>query len=238
MVVISDENPYRYRPYVTYAIIGLNAFCWFFIQHYGSAGELHQSICNFGLISGEIMGLVGPVELSMDGYICRIDGIIHPHTLLSHMFMHGSWIHILLNMLMLWVLGDNIEAVLGRIRFIVFYFFCGFVAALFQISSDPSSVAPMVGASGAISGVIGAYFLLFPRNRLTFLLIVIPITAPAWVILGGWFVLQLYLVVSGSSPEIALWAHIGGFICGLLVITLLKKRIQSNNNRHFFNEHE
>jgi len=227
LVIISDENIGRYKPYVTYGLIATNLLCWLVIQRIGMDGIYQNSLCSYGLISGDLLGLINPIRLNIDGYLCYVDGITNLETLISHMFMHGSWTHILLNMLMLWVLGDNIEATFGRVRYILFYFICGLVAAAFQVSSDPTTVVPMVGASGAISGIIGAYLILYPRNRLIFLLIVIPISAPAWVILGGWFLLQLFLVFSGTSPEIALWAHIGGFVCGLLLVTLLKRRIRT-----------
>lgn len=231
MVIIGDENIPRYRPYATYGLIAVNVFCWLVIQQMGSSPGFQSSLCNYGLISGDLLGLIDPVNINLRGFICQVDGIMSPQTLISHMFMHGSWTHILLNMLILWVLGDNIEATLGRVRFLVFYFISGLVAAAFQIASEPATFVPMVGASGAISGVIGAYLILYPRNRLTFLLIIIPITAPAWMILGGWFLIQILLVIAGTNPEIALWAHIGGFVCGLLLITLLKKRIPARSNR-------
>ena len=231
MVIIGDENIPRFRPYVTYGLIATNLLCWLVIQQMGFYPGFQSSLCNYGLIGGDLLGTIDPVRLNLTGFICPVDGVMNPHTLISHMFMHGSWIHILLNMLMLWVLGDNIEATLGRIRYLIFYFVSGLVAAAFQIASDPATYVPMVGASGAISGVIGAYLILYPRNRLTFFLIIFPITARAWVILGGWFLIQILMVVGGTHPEIALWAHIGGFVCGLLLITLLKKRIPVRTSR-------
>ena len=227
MVIIGDENIPRYRPYVTWGLIGINFLCWIFVQGMGQDGVYEYATCRFGLTSADLLQTTLPIEIRLGDYLCLVDGVMNPTTLVTYMFMHGSWTHILLNMLVLWVLGDNIEATFGRIRYIIFYIVCGLVAAAFQIASDPDALSPMIGASGAIGGIIGAYLLLYPRNKLTFLLIIIPISAPAWVILGGWFLLQIVLIYLDTNPKIAFWAHVGGFVCGLVLVTLLKKQIRT-----------
>ncbi len=168
--------------------------------------------------------------LSDGTLVCTLDGNASPTTLFTSMFLHGGWFHILGNMWFLWVFGDNIEDVMGPLRFIVFYLLCGLAAAFAQIVSDPGSAVPMVGASGAIGGVMGAYALLYPRARVQTLLIlgfyITTIGVPAYVMLGYWFLLQILggLPALGSSEGgVAFWAHIGGFVAGLALIHLFKR---------------
>lgn len=145
-------------------------------------------------------------------------------TLLTSIFLHGSWLHLLSNMLYLWIFADNIEAVVGNLRFLVFYLLGGLVAGLTQVAFDPSSGVPCVGASGAIAAVMGAYVVMFPRSRvkMLFLIFFIVFYVPSWVFLGLWFVQQALsgFEVLGMSREdaggIAWWAHIGGFVFGLV----------------------
>ena len=141
------------------------------------------------------------------------------------MFMHGGWFHIIMNMWVLFVFGDEVESHLGHIRFVLFYLLCGLAAAAMEVSAAPNTGIPMVGASGAIGGILGAYVFLHPKAKVVFWLI-IPITLSAWVAIGGWLVLQLFGVAGsqGSTGGIAYWAHIGGFVAGLLLITLLNRK--------------
>jgi membrane associated rhomboid family serine protease len=143
-----------------------------------------------------------------------------PLTILSHMFMHGGFVHLFGNMLYLWIFGDNVEDALGRVRFLLFYLCCGIGAAFVHILSDVNSTIPMVGASGAIAGVLGAYFVLYPRaNVLTlviFFLFIRTIKIPAILFLGLWFCIQVLNV--GSAGSVAWYAHISGFICGMIII--------------------
>ena len=146
------------------------------------------------------------------------------------MFMHGGWLHIIGNMLFLWVFGDNVEDVMGPFRFALFYLLCGLGAATTQILTDPSSLIPMVGASGAIGGVMGAYAILYPRARVHMLIVLVfyitTISIPAVLVLGYWFLLQL---VSGlgslghSGGGVAFWAHIGGFVAGILLVFVFRR---------------
>jgi membrane associated rhomboid family serine protease len=147
------------------------------------------------------------------------------------MFLHGGWLHILGNMLFLWVFGNNVEDRLGRLRFLVFYLFCGYVAAYGFAFGSPHSTATLVGASGAIAGVLGAYLVMFPRARVTSIVplafIFIPLRLPAWAVLGGWFLLQ-WLYSSGtavaSGAGVAYLAHVYGFVAGLVVALLVRSR--------------
>ena len=232
MFPLRDENPTARKPIAVIAVIVLNALAWGFVQGFGGDYPLAESLCLHGLIPGELLGLIDmghqlPVGQNL---VCTLDGNANPATLLTSMFLHGGWFHILGNMWFLWVFGDNIEDVMGPFRFIVFYLLCGLAAAFAQIVSDPGSAIPMVGASGAIGGVMGAYALLYPRARVQTLLIlgfyITTISVPAFVMLGYWFLLQVLggLPALGSSEGgVAFWAHIGGFVAGLALIHLFKR---------------
>jgi len=223
-----DDNPTELPAVVTVGIIAVNVLAWLFVQGMGSPEPLVRSVCDLGLVPGELLHTARPgtgVELA-PGIMCLVDP--HPNylTLLTSMFMHGGWLHLIGNMVFLWVFGNNIEDVMGHGRFLVFYLVCGVAAAGAQILISPNSVVPMVGASGAISGVLGAYLLLYPRVRvhtLLFLgLFVTTVTLPAYVMLGYWAVLQL-LGGLGSLGGVerggtAFFAHIGGFVAGLILI--------------------
>jgi membrane associated rhomboid family serine protease len=159
---------------------------------------------------------------------CVVDGMPGWFSLFSSMFMHGGWMHIIGNMWFLWVFGDNVEDVMGPVRFLAFYILSGLGAAAAQILSDPASTVPMVGASGAIGGVMGAYARLYPRARVNTLLFlgiwITRIEVPALVMLGYWFLLQLLgglPALGGAEGGVAFWAHIGGFVCGLGLSFLL-----------------
>ncbi|MCY4343727.1 MAG: rhomboid family intramembrane serine protease [Gammaproteobacteria bacterium] len=232
MFPLRDENPTARKPVAVIAIIALNAWAWGFVQGFGGDYPLAESLCLHGLIPGELLGLIDMGrQLPMGrNLVCTLDGRSNPATLLTSMFLHGGWFHILGNLWFLWVFGDNIEDVMGPLRFIVFYLLCGLAAAFAQILSDPGSAIPMVGASGAIGGVMGAYALLFPRARVQTLLIlgfyVTTIGVPAFVMLGYWFLLQVLggLPALGSSEGgVAFWAHIGGFVAGLALIHLFRR---------------
>ena len=158
-----------------------------------------------------------------------------PATLITSMFLHGGWMHVIGNMWYLWIFGDNVEDRLGHGRFIVFYLLCGVVAALGQIALDPSSTMPMVGASGAIAGVMGAYFVLYPRSRVLTLVALIffweIIELPAIVLLGFWFVMQLFsagavAVTAGTGGGVAFMAHVAGFVSGAAGVFVVQEARQ------------
>ena len=225
-----DENPTELTPIVTVGIIGLNLLAWVFLQGMGAPVPLARSVCELGLTPGEILGTLRPglrTPLGR-GLVCVIQA--HPNyaTVLTSMFMHGGWIHILGNMWFLWVFGNNIEDAMGHGRFLVFYVLCGVAAAAAQVALQPRSAIPMVGASGAISGVLGAYLLLYPRVRvhtLVFLgLFVTTVALPAYLMLGYWILLQILgglpALAGMQEGGVAFFAHIGGFITGMVLVHL------------------
>jgi membrane associated rhomboid family serine protease len=229
MFPLRDENPTEITPVVTVTIIALNILAWLFLQRAGSGEEFLASLCAYGAIPGEITGRImegswvplGPAE-------CRIGGLTHS-ALLSSMFMHGSWMHLIGNMWFLWVFGNNIEDSMGHGRFIVFYLLTGLLASGAHILSSLDSGVPTVGASGAISGVMGAYIVLYPKVRvhtLIFLFYFIRIVAlPAVALLGLWFAMQLLNgATAGSGAGVAFWAHIGGFVAGVVLIRIFQRR--------------
>ena len=234
MIPYRDENETLRTPLVTFLLIGLNVASWILVQGYGTAPALPASVCNFGLIAGELTGNVPPgTSFEMGpGLVCATDPGPQALHLFTSMFLHGSWMHLIGNMWFLWIFGNNVEDVMGRIRFVLFYLIGGLAAAGLQIAITPSSPVPMVGASGAISAVMGAYLLLFPKVRvyafvpLGFFLT--SLALPAWTMLLYWMFLQTVSGVfnlwrSTGGGGVAFWAHIGGFLAGLILIKLFAK---------------
>lgn len=213
MIPIRDRLPSRTVPFVSYTLIGANilAFIWeLALIESGYSAVVHD----WGFTPS--LFLADPLSQSI--------------TIVTSMFLHGGWMHLLGNMLFLWVFGDNVEDALGHVRFVLFYLLGGVVAAMAQLAVEPSSAVPMVGASGAISAVLGAYLSLYPRARV---LVLVPIVVfmmffefPAWLVIIEWFVLQL-LTGLGSIGQragtsgVATFAHLGGFVAGLVLIRLL-----------------
>ena len=227
MFPLSDDNPTRRPPLATIAIILLNALTWAFVQGLGAPGPLAESLCLYGLIPGDLLGTVAPGTRQplSDTLVCVLDGSGSGTSIITSMFMHGGWFHIIGNMWFLWVFGDNVEDVMGPVRFVLFYLLCGLGAAGAQVLTDMDSTLPMVGASGAIGGVMGAYALLFPKARVNTLIFlgfyITTISVPAIFMLGYWFLLQILggLPALGSSEGgVAFWAHVGGFVSGLVLI--------------------
>jgi membrane associated rhomboid family serine protease len=229
-----DDNPTVLTPLVTVGIIALNVAAWVFIQGAGfNEAALARSVCNLGLVPGELLGGAAPgtsVPLTRE-WACVVDPEPSYLTVLTSMFMHGGWFHLIGNMVFLWVFGNNIEDAMGHGRFIAFYLLCGVAAAAVQTALQPTSAVPMVGASGAISGVLGAYLLLYPRVRVHTLVFlgfyVTTIALPAYVMLGYWMLLQvlggLPALAGTQEGGVAFWAHIGGFVAGLVLIKLFAK---------------
>jgi len=169
------------------------------------------------------------------GEILSGRGLVPPFvTLFSSMFLHGGFMHLIGNMLYLWIFGNNIEDTLGHFRFLTFYLLAGLSAALIQVLSDPQSTTPMIGASGAVAGVLGAYLLLFPQARILTLMFIFffirMIRVPALVVLGFWFLMQLLGVTSGAETGVAFFAHIGGFVAGLVMIKVFQPRRARRRN--------
>ena len=232
MIPFRDENPTLRTPVATIALITLNVAVWLFVQGGGQPESLARSLCLYGLIPGDLLGGMAGTSVPLGaGLVCQLDGSSGPTSLVTSMFMHGGWFHIIGNMLFLWVFGDNVEDAMGPIRFVAFYLICGLGAAAAQIATDLDSAVPMVGASGAIGGVMGAYALLYPRARVDMLVILIfyvtTISVPAVLVLGYWFLLQ---VLSGlgtlgtSGGGVAFWAHIGGFVAGAALVHPFARR--------------
>ena len=210
MIPLRDVIPSRTTPYITVTIIVLNGLAWLFelsLPH----DDLNRFISAFGVV---------PAYFSWP-------------TLITSMFLHGSWSHVLGNMWYLWIFGDNVEDRVGHGRFILFYLLCGIAAALGQVAVDPSSTLPTIGASGAIAGVMGAYFVLYPHSRV---LTLIPwiflqiVELPATVLLGFWFVMQLFsagtiaMTTTSHGGGVAFAAHVVGFIAGVGGVFLFRKR--------------
>jgi membrane associated rhomboid family serine protease len=233
MLPYRDENETQRTPVVTLAVIGLNAVAWLFVQGAGATLPLARSVCNLGLIPGELTGSLPPgTQFPLgEGLVCLSDpGRQYSH-LLTSMFLHGSWMHLLGNMWFLWLFGNNVEDSMGRGRFTVFYLLTGLAAALMQVVTDPASGIPMVGASGAISGVMGAYLVLYPRVRVFTLVplgfFLTSVALPAWMMLLYWLGLQVLSGVSALGREVgggvAFWAHVGGFVAGLALVKLFAR---------------
>lgn len=233
MFPIGDENPTLKKPLVTYGIIAINVIMWIFIQQLGMEPMLSKSICNFGLIPAELLHKLVPgttIPIS-ENYSCRIDEGTQWYTLFSSMFMHGGWFHLISNMWFLAVFGDNVEDGMGSKRFLVFYILCGLAAAGLQIVSNPASKLPMVGASGAIGGVMGGYAVMYPKARVHLLVIlgflITRIIVPAYFMLGYWFVLQILGAIptlNSQAGGVAFFAHVGGFLMGVALTFLFRNR--------------
>jgi len=220
MIPLQDDNPSRITPIVTYGLIGacILVYLW---QASLTKEAAEEAVYALGLI---------PAVLFSRAELQDAVAVVPPvMTVLTSMFMHGGWMHLLGNMLYMWIFADNVEDSMGHGRFVVFYLLCGIAAALAQALPDPSSQVPMVGASGAISGVLGAYLLLYPHARV---LVIVPIgfayatRLPAGIVLALWFGLQLLneLVAPPGAAGVAFRAHLGGFVAGLALIPLFKHR--------------
>lgn len=234
LIPLSDDNTGRQTtPYVVYTFIALNIIVFIiqFVQGdrftLGYAAVPYEIVNNTDLVNprGRVPQMPGPSPIWL--------------TLFTSMFMHGSFMHIAGNMLFLWVFGDNVEDNFGHIKFIVFYILCGLVASLSQIMLDPQSVVPTLGASGAIAGVLGAYLIMFPKNRVHSLLplgiIFTTVNVPAWVMIGIWFGLQFFSQFAAITSHtaqtggggVAYMAHIGGFIAGMILVFIFRTRQKS-----------
>jgi membrane associated rhomboid family serine protease len=226
MFPIGDDNSDRtITPIVNYAFIGMNILVFVLLQGIGGNDAFSYA---FSLVPKEVTGGIdlSGIQVVRDSFGNTGEVRLYPTPLpvyfnfLSSMFMHGDIMHIFGNMLFLWIFGDNLENLLGHIRFAVFYIVCGFAAAFAQIFMDPDSVIPMLGASGAISGVLGGYVLLFPQRQVRAIIFNFLTTVPAFVAIGIWIAYQLivgYLTPAGTGG-VAYAAHIGGFIAGVALI--------------------
>jgi membrane associated rhomboid family serine protease len=223
MFPLRDDNPTEMPPVVTVLIIAACIGVWVLAQGAGlSEAELERSVCSLGAIPIELTGseAEGPTP-------CPLGGLTWG-ALLSSMFLHGGWGHLIGNLWFLWIFGNNIEDSMGHFRFLAFYLLTGLAAAGAHVLSEPSSALPIVGASGAISGVMGAYLVLYPRAKVrTLLVLVVFITVvdiPAFFYLGYWFFIQLASAgLSGDTGGgVAFMAHVGGFVAGVVLVLLFR----------------
>ena len=226
-----DDNPTLATPFVTAVLIGLNVVAWVLIQGMGSEPLLSKSVCELGLIPGDFLGRLRPgVSIPMnETTACVMDAERNLYTPLTSMFLHGGWFHLIGNMWFLWLFGNNVEDSMGHVRYLVFYLLSGLAAAAAQTFVNPNSAIPMVGASGAISGVMGAYIVLYPRVKVHMLVVlgffITRVAVPAFVMLGYWLLLQVLgglPTLGDESGGVAFWAHAGGFAAGALLVFLFK----------------
>jgi len=228
-----DENETLRTPVMTLALISANVTMWIFAQGAGQTLPLASSVCNLGLIPGELTGALPPgQEFPMgEGLVCVTDpGPQYLHVLTS-MFLHGSWMHLLGNLWFLWIFCNNVEDSMCVGRFFAFYLLCGLAAALLQVLITPDSGVPMVGASGAISGVMGGYVVLYPFVRVYVLIFLgfflTSVALPAWTMVGYWVLIQILsgLVALGGTQVggVAFWAHVGGFFAGVVLVGLFAR---------------
>ncbi|WP_217634797.1 rhomboid family intramembrane serine protease [Micromonospora pattaloongensis] len=246
-----DINPVRRTPWVTWALIAVNVLAFLLTPTVASTGVTRDSLSQlcrqeafyerYGAIPRELVdnrplpaATTGDVGVGPNGPGCVVERRWYEKipvlSVLSSMFLHGGWLHLLGNMLYLWVFGNNVEDRFGRLRFLLFYLFCGYAAAYGFALVNAAATQPLVGASGAVSGVLGAYLVLFPRARVWSLvpvLLFIPLRLPAWLVLGLWFVLQ-WLYSSGyavsNAGSVAYFAHVVGFVVGMIVALPLAGR--------------
>jgi membrane associated rhomboid family serine protease len=217
-IPLHDDTPLRMIrfQFVTLAIILLNVgiFLLSYLWVAPATGDLYAE--GFGLIPQQLFQGGG-------GY----NPVPEPLTILTSMFMHGGWMHIIGNMLFLWVFADNVEDAFGYFGFIIFYALCGLVGGITHALVMSQSFSPLIGASGAVSGILASYLVLYPRARVWILLFMrLPVPLPAIWVLGGWFLLQVYgLAAAQPGDDIAWWDHMGGFGCGLLITLLLRTRL-------------
>ncbi len=242
VIPLYDRNPTRRVPVVTISLILLNVAVFLFLQPHsggdqvlrldGSSVQISRAdafdyahaVVPCELRQGSPLRL-GEVETAVHGSDCGAAGPeLFPHknvwlAAIESMFLHGSLWHLAGNMLFLWVFGNNVEDRLGRARFLLFYLLVGLLALGAQLLADPSSTVPIIGASGAIAGVMGAYLVWFPRQRILSLLVIIPVELPAYFVLLGWFVLQFF---TDPNASVAWMAHVGGFVAGALFALLAR----------------
>jgi membrane associated rhomboid family serine protease len=213
MIPFRDHNPSAQPPYVTVGLILFNVTLFLGLWPLGDWQSLGALYREWGAVPRLIL---------------RGEGL---HGLITAQFLHAGWLHLASNMLFLWIFGDNLEEALGHLRFLGFYLLCGVIAALVHVVVEHGSSVPMVGASGAIAGVMGGYLLLFPRARVDIVLIFVVfwrvIALPAWGMLGVWFGLQLLggVISHGAGGGVAYWAHVGGFVAGALLLLRLWRRL-------------
>ncbi len=219
MLPLKDDNPTHITPIATYALIGacVLAFLWQLSLTGHEAARISYALGAIPVVVFQTANL--PAEIAV------LPRSLDFLTLFTSLFLHGGWGHLLGNMLYLWIFGDNVEDAMGHGRFVVFYLICGAVAALVHAAVEPGSPMPTVGASGAISGVLGAYILLYPRAKvLVWAFAFFVFRIPAVFVLGLWFLMQILNLAGAGESNVAWWAHVGGFATGMILILVFKDR--------------
>ena len=231
MFPIRDENPTTLSPLSTFGVIAACTAVWVFLQGAGFSEETYySSICNLGAIPAE---LTGSFNMNTQQGPCPTGGLGLP-ALFTSMFSHGSWMHLIGNCWMLWIFGDNIEDSMGHLRFLAFFILTGLIAVGAHVFLSPDSSIPVVGASGAISGIMGAYFIQYPKARIKTLVVFGWFHVwriPAWIFLGIWTGMQflgLGAAATGDGGGIAYAAHLGGLFAGLGLVFLFRKTKPAN----------
>lgn len=224
MIPLRDDAPRYGTPYITYFLLALNILVFLF-EVVLPASARQELMYAFGVVPIHVTGFVRGAAVPADAAFLPV---------LTSMFLHASWLHLISNMWVLWIFGDNVEDYLGHFKYLVLYLLAGLAASALHIAFNPLSRIPSVGASGAIAGVMGAYFILYPSARVLTLVpffFVFFVYLPAWVVLGYWFVLQFLsgaataiAVSDRTSGGIAFWAHVGGFVAGMVLIKLFPSR--------------
>ena len=223
---ISDENVTKKKPIISWIIL-ICCVLIFIYQKYSGYHFEQKIILTFGMIPSVLFKIKQlPHELAIvSSYM----------TLVSSMFLHGGWMHLIGNMIYLYIFGDNIEDELGKIKFIIFYIICGIFAGLSQALIDINSEIPMIGASGAISGILGAYLILFPKKEIKvffwFFIFIKIFRIPAMYVIGCWIFIQFFSLNNSEESNVAYVAHIGGFIAGIIFILILRKKISKQTKR-------
>jgi membrane associated rhomboid family serine protease len=228
MIPLHDDNPTEINPIITIALIVVCSLVWFYESALPDQSQQLFAM-QYGASPAAVLGHADALPDRANVPRPEEFGIPPSLTLLTSMFLHGGWMHLIGNMLYLWIFGNNIEDVMGHVKFVIFYAVCGILAAMSHAITDPTSGIPMVGASGAISGVLGAYLLLYPRAQV---LVLIPLGiftrtmyVPAGFVLGFWFVLQLLsggMSLGQGGGGVAFFAHVGGFVAGMALIGFFK----------------
>jgi len=217
---LKDDNPLKFIWFqfatVTLILINVAVFVW------------QDSLGEVGLVDmANTAGIVPAALFGGTKLPAWLGKMPSETTLVTYMFLHGDWWHLIGNMLFLWVFGDNVEDAMGSIRFTLFYLLTGVAAGLAHVAADPGSGVPVIGASGAIAGVIGAYIMLYPRVRMWSLVLMrLPLKLPAYVVIGGWLATQIFFVVTDTQDGTSWWAHIGGFVAGAVLVVVFKRADQ------------
>jgi membrane associated rhomboid family serine protease len=215
-IPLYDDNPNdpHFFPYVTRGLVAVNVFIFIFFQLPIFHDDPESIVINFGVIPAAVGFGLGGAAVALP----------FPATFLTYMFLHGGWMHLIGNMLFLWVFGDNVEHAMGRMRFLFFYLACGAVGGAAHYLSVPDSTAPLIGASAAIAGTVAAYLMLFPNVKVWILLFFrIPLKLSAKWVLGAWVLFQFVNLFVSTDPQTAWWAHIGGLITGAILVVFLRR---------------